>query len=77
MPEFGVSRISRCHRRIGVEPGAESVRRKDDLERQLERCLGRAGWRRLWPLIIAHVLIDVVAFVGYTFLADVVQGWLT
>lgn len=34
-------------------------------------------WRRLWPLVIAHTLMDVVAFVGYTFLADVVQGWLS
>ena len=33
-------------------------------------------WRRLWPLIIAHTLMDVVAFVGYTYLSDLVQGWL-
>ena len=30
---------------------------------------------RLWPLIIAHGLIDTVAFVGYTLLAGRV-GWL-
>lgn len=38
------------------------------------------GWlytrtRRLWPLVIAHALIDVVAFVGYALLAGVVD-WL-
>ena len=38
------------------------------------------GWlytrtRRLWPLVIAHTLIDVVAFVGYSLLAGRV-GWL-
>ncbi|WP_111768127.1 CPBP family intramembrane glutamic endopeptidase [Nakamurella deserti] len=27
-------------------------------------------WRRLWPLIGAHTLIDVGAFVGYFFVAD-------
>lgn len=27
-------------------------------------------WRRLWPLVGAHTLIDVGAFVGYYFLAD-------
>lgn len=26
--------------------------------------------RRLWPLILAHTLIDVVAFVGYAYLPD-------
>lgn len=30
-------------------------------------------WRRLWPLVAAHTLMDVGAFVGYTYLAD----WLT
>ncbi|GAC79266.1 CAAX protease self-immunity [Gordonia malaquae] len=30
---------------------------------------------RLWPLIIAHTLIDVLAFVGYALLADHL-GWL-
>ena len=25
-------------------------------------------WRRLWPLVIAHFLLDVVAFVGYALL---------
>jgi len=25
-------------------------------------------WRRLWPLIIAHGLIDIVAFIGYSYL---------
>ncbi|GAA2182957.1 type II CAAX endopeptidase family protein [Brooklawnia cerclae] len=30
---------------------------------------------RLWPLIIAHTLLDVAAFVGYSLLAGVV-GWL-
>ncbi|WP_068273233.1 CPBP family intramembrane glutamic endopeptidase [Aldersonia kunmingensis] len=30
---------------------------------------------RLWPLIIAHALIDIVAFVGYALLRDHV-GWL-
>lgn len=38
------------------------------------------GWfyqktRRLWPLIIAHTVIDVVAFVGYSLLAGRVS-WL-
>lgn len=33
------------------------------------------GWlyqhtRRLWPLVIAHTLLDIVAFVGYTVLQD-------
>lgn len=32
-------------------------------------------WRRLWPLIIAHGLIDTVAIVGYPLLAGQV-GWL-
>ena len=30
---------------------------------------------RLWPLIIAHAILDIVAFVGYTLLRDHV-GWL-
>jgi len=30
---------------------------------------------RLWPLIIAHTLIDAVAFVGYSLLAGRL-GWL-
>ncbi|QRY62465.1 CPBP family intramembrane metalloprotease [Gordonia sp. PDNC005] len=30
---------------------------------------------RLWPLIIAHAFIDVIAFVGYALLADHL-GWL-
>lgn len=30
---------------------------------------------RLWPLILAHGLIDTVAFVGYAFFADK-MGWL-
>ena len=38
------------------------------------------GWlyqrtRRLWPLVIAHTVIDITAFVGYSLLAGVV-GWL-
>jgi membrane protease YdiL (CAAX protease family) len=32
-------------------------------------------WGRLWPLIIAHGLIDTVAFVGYA-LAKGHLGWL-
>jgi membrane protease YdiL (CAAX protease family) len=32
-------------------------------------------WRRLWPLVIAHTLLDVVAFVGYALLAPQVD-WL-
>ncbi|BDH55191.1 CPBP family intramembrane glutamic endopeptidase [Tsukamurella sp. PLM1] len=32
-------------------------------------------WRRLWPLVIAHFLIDVVAFVGYALLRPHL-GWL-
>ena len=31
--------------------------------------------KRLLPLIIAHTILDVVAFVGYTLLRDRV-GWL-
>jgi membrane protease YdiL (CAAX protease family) len=38
------------------------------------------GWlyaktKRLWPLVIAHTLLDVVSFVGYTLLHDVLS-WL-
>lgn len=38
------------------------------------------GWfykrtRRLWPLIVAHTLLDVVSFVGYSLFAGVL-GWL-
>lgn len=38
------------------------------------------GWmyqrtRRLWPLVIAHTLIDIVAFIGYALLKDVLT-WL-
>ena len=32
-------------------------------------------WRRAGPMIVAHFLIDAVAFVGYTLLADK-MGWL-
>jgi membrane protease YdiL (CAAX protease family) len=32
-------------------------------------------WRRLWPLVIAHSLIDIVAFVGYGLLRGHVN-WL-
>lgn len=31
---------------------------------------------RLWPLIIAHTLIDVVAFVGYAYLPEAWLTWL-
>ena len=31
--------------------------------------------RRVMPMVVAHTLIDVVAFVGYTLLAPHV-GWL-
>ena len=34
-------------------------------------------WRRLWPLIGAHTLMDVGAFVGYYFLADFYNGLLS
>lgn len=34
-------------------------------------------WRRLWPLVGAHTLIDVGAFVGYYFLADFYNGLLS
>nr|WP_239020645.1 CPBP family intramembrane glutamic endopeptidase [Nakamurella antarctica] len=30
-------------------------------------------WRRIWPLIIAHTLMDVVSFVGYSAFTD----WFT
>jgi membrane protease YdiL (CAAX protease family) len=33
------------------------------------------GTRRLWPLVLAHTLLDVVAYLGYTLLRDRV-GWL-
>jgi membrane protease YdiL (CAAX protease family) len=38
------------------------------------------GWlytrtRRVMPLVIAHTLLDVIAFVGYALLRDRV-GWL-
>jgi len=26
--------------------------------------------RRLWPLVVAHTILDVVSFVGYALLAD-------
>jgi membrane protease YdiL (CAAX protease family) len=32
-------------------------------------------WGRLWPLVVAHTLMDLVAFVGYALLAGHV-GWL-
>jgi membrane protease YdiL (CAAX protease family) len=32
-------------------------------------------WRRTWPFVVAHFLIDAVAFVGYLLLRDQV-GWL-
>jgi membrane protease YdiL (CAAX protease family) len=32
-------------------------------------------WRRLWPLVVAHSLLDVVAFVGYSLLSGHVT-WL-
>ena len=32
-------------------------------------------WRRVAPLIVAHTLLDVAAFVGYALLAPHV-GWL-
>ena len=32
-------------------------------------------WGRIWPLVIAHTLLDVVSFVGYALLKDRV-GWL-
>lgn len=31
---------------------------------------------RLWPLIVAHAVIDVVAFVGYALLAPHLREWL-
>jgi len=31
--------------------------------------------RRLWPLVIAHALLDIVAYVGYTYLAGRIS-WL-
>jgi membrane protease YdiL (CAAX protease family) len=34
-------------------------------------------WRRLWPLVVAHTLMDVGAFVGYHFLADWYNGLLS
>ena len=34
-------------------------------------------WRRLGPLIIAHSLMDVVAFVGYSVAGDWFNGFLT
>src|SRR5699024_8377237 len=35
--------------------------------------LSRWGRRRVWPLVIAHALIDIAAFVGYTYLPE---SWL-
>ena len=32
-------------------------------------------WRRTTPFVVAHALIDTVAFVGYALLRDRV-GWL-
>jgi membrane protease YdiL (CAAX protease family) len=31
--------------------------------------------RRLWPLIVAHTVLDTVAYLGYTLLRDHVS-WL-
>jgi hypothetical protein len=33
----------------------------------------RWGRRRVMPLVVAHTILDVVAFVGYAFLPD---AWL-
>ena len=33
-------------------------------------------WRRLWPLVGAHTLLDVGAFVGYYYLADLYNSLL-
>lgn len=33
-------------------------------------------WHRLWPLVIAHVTMDAVAFIGFTYLSTWVQGLL-
>lgn len=33
-------------------------------------------FRRVWPLIIAHALLDIVAFVGYTLLPDSWTSWV-
>jgi membrane protease YdiL (CAAX protease family) len=38
-------------------------------------CLFFLRTRRLWPLIMAHLILDVVAYLGYTALSDRV-GWL-
>ena len=38
-------------------------------------CLLYRKWGRIMPLVVAHTLIDVVAFVGYASLAGRV-GWL-
>ena len=38
-------------------------------------CLFFLRTRRLWPLVLAHLILDVVAYLGYTALADRV-GWL-
>ena len=38
-------------------------------------CLYWTRTRRLWPLIVAHTLLDVFSFVGYALLHGVV-GWL-
>ncbi len=32
-------------------------------------------WRRVGPLVVAHTVLDVVAFIGYTLLKDQI-GWL-
>lgn len=34
-------------------------------------------WRRLWPLVGAHTVMDVGAFVGYTYLADWINALLS
>jgi len=33
-------------------------------------------FKRVWPLIIAHSLLDIVAFVGYTLLPDSWTSWI-
>ena len=79
LKQFGVSPtkalrvVQRAARRVSPLPG-------------LRRRAGQRGdglvfgyaWRRtgrLWPLIVAHGIIDTVAFVGYALLARHL-GWL-
>ena len=77
--QLGLSPTRAAHR---LQPAARRLSPVSGLRRRVGNIVmglvfGYA-WRRtrrLWPLIIAHGLIDAVAFVGYALLAGHL-GWL-